>query len=115
MKHKNTKLKQYLTSERLMKLEMLNGYALSVCSGYGFSSRRDGNGIAKRSGGWNHVMAWIACDDSRKTLNETLFLVQNSWGIWNSDPEKMIIEGSWIKKKMPEVCCLVVELGSSVM
>ena len=64
---------------------LANGYAMSVCSGYGFSSRRDGNGIAKRSGGWSHAMAWIACDDTRQTVNETLFLVQNSWGKWNSD------------------------------
>ena len=78
-----------------------NGYAISVCSGYGFSSRRDGNGIAKRSGGWSHAMAWIACDDSRKTLNETLFLVQNSWGVWNSGPKTHDQpEGSfWIREK----------------
>jgi C1A family cysteine protease len=80
---------------------LANGYALSVCSGYGFSSRRDGNGIAKRSGSWSHAMAWIACDDSRKTLNETLFLVQNSWGTWNSGPKKHDQpEGSfWIREK----------------
>ena len=80
---------------------LANGYALSVCSGYGFSSRRDANGIAKRSGSWSHAMAWIACDDSRKTLNETLFLVQNSWGVWNSGPKKHDQpEGSfWIREK----------------
>ena len=80
---------------------LANGYALSVCSGYGFSSRRDANGIAKRSGGWSHAMAWIACDDSRETLNETLFLVQNSWGIWNSGPKVHgQPEGSfWIREK----------------
>ena len=61
-----------------------NGYAISVCSGYGFSSKRDKNGIAKKSGGWSHAMAWVAMDDTRKVLNETLFCVQNSWGLWNS-------------------------------
>lgn len=66
---------------------LANGYALSVCSGYGFSSKRDANGIAKRSGGWAHAMAWIACDDTRQRFNETLFLVQNSWGVWNSGPK----------------------------
>lgn len=60
-----------------------NGYAISVCSGYGFSSRRDKNGIAKRSGSWAHAMAWVAMDDTRQLYNETLFLVQNSWGVWN--------------------------------
>lgn len=66
---------------------LANGYFLSVCSGYGFSSRRDAKGIAKRSSGWNHAMAWIACDDTRERYNETLFLVQNSWGAWNSGPK----------------------------
>lgn len=64
-----------------------NGYAMSVCSGYGFSSRRDNNGIAKRGSGWSHAMAWIACDDTKERLNETLFLVQNSWGMWNAGPK----------------------------
>lgn len=80
---------------------LANGYALSVCSGYGFSSRRDSNGIAKRSSGWNHAMSWIACDDTNKTLKETLFLVQNSWGKWNSGPRVHDQpEGSfWIREK----------------
>lgn len=80
---------------------LANGYALSVCSGYGFSSRRDSNGIAKRSGGWNHAMAWIACDDTHARLKETLFLVQNSWGKWNSGPRVHDQpEGSfWIREK----------------
>lgn len=80
---------------------LANGYALSVCSGYGFSSRRDSNGIAKRGSGWSHAMAWIACDDTRERLNETLFLVQNSWGVWNSGPRVHDQpEGSfWIREK----------------
>ena len=66
---------------------LANGYGISVCSGYGFSSRRDVNGIAKRGKGWSHAMAWIACADTRKVHRETLFLVQNSWGRWNSGPK----------------------------
>ena len=78
-----------------------NGYALSVFSRYGFSSRRDANGIAKRGSGWNHAMAWIACDDTRTRYKETLFLVQNSWGKWNSGPRvHSQPEGSfWIREK----------------
>jgi hypothetical protein len=80
---------------------LANGYALSVCSGYGFSSRRDAKGIAKRSSGWSHAMAWIACDDTNDRFNETLFLVQNSWGRWNSGPK---VHGQpdgsfWIREK----------------
>jgi len=80
---------------------LANGYSISVCSGYGFSSRRDSNGIAKRGDGWNHAMAWIACDDTRERLKEDLFLVQNSWGKWNSGPRVHgQPEGSfWIREK----------------
>ena len=78
-----------------------NGYAISVCSGYGFSSRRDSKGIAKRGSGWSHAMAWIACDDTGERYKETLFLVQNSWGKWNSGPK---VHGQpdgsfWIREK----------------
>ena len=66
---------------------LANGYGLSVCSGYGFSSKRDSKGIARKSGSWAHAMAWIAVDDTRERHNETLFLVQNSWGLWNSGPK----------------------------
>jgi hypothetical protein len=59
---------------------LANGYAISVCSNYGFSSTRDKKGFAKPSGNWAHAMAWIACDD---TNNDLSFLVQNSWGKWN--------------------------------
>ena len=59
---------------------LANGYGLSVCSGYGFSNRRDSKGFARKSGSWAHAMAWTACDD---TNGELAFLVQNSWGKWN--------------------------------
>lgn len=80
---------------------LANGYALSVCSNVGFSSKRDSKGIAKRSGSWNHAMAWIACDDSKSVYNETLFLIQNSWGVWNSGPKRLDQpDGSfWIREK----------------
>lgn len=80
---------------------LANGYAISVCSGYGFSSKRDSKGIAKRGSGWSHAMAWVACDDTKKRHNETLFLIQNSWGKWNSGPkEHGQPDGSfWIREK----------------
>jgi hypothetical protein len=79
-----------------------NGYALSVCSGAGFSSRRDQHGIASRSGGWSHAMAWVATDDSHEIYKETLFLVQNSWGNWNSGPKRFDQpDGSfWIRESV---------------
>lgn len=62
-----------------------NGYAISVCSGYGFSSKRDEDGFARKSGSWSHAMAWTACDDSYKRPG---FLIQNSWGKFNSGPKR---------------------------
>lgn len=59
---------------------LANGYGLSVCSSYGFSSTRDKKGFARNSGNWAHAMAWTACDDTNGDLS---FLVQNSWGKWN--------------------------------
>jgi len=59
---------------------LANGYGITVCSNYGFNSKRDSKGFARVSGSWAHAMAWIACDD---TGNEPAFLVQNSWGKWN--------------------------------
>jgi hypothetical protein len=81
-----------------------NGYALSVCSNQGFSSTRDKYGIAAAQGSWAHAMAWIACDDSREIFNETLFLVQNSWGRWNDGPKRLgQPDGSfWIRESIAQ-------------
>lgn len=81
-----------------------NGYAISVCSNVGFNSRRDQNGIASPNGTWYHAMAWCGCDDTRTRLNETLFLVVNSWGRWNAGPRvHNQPEGSfWIRQSVAE-------------
>lgn len=78
-----------------------NGYGISVCSSSGFSSRRDKHGIASRSGSWAHAMAWVGMDDTHEIYKETLFLVQNSWGIWNNGPKRHDQpDGSfWIREK----------------
>ncbi len=60
---------------------LANGYGISVCSNFGFSSTRDSKGIARPSGSWNHAMAWTACDDTGP--NGPTFLIQNSWGTFN--------------------------------
>jgi len=77
-----------------------NGYCISVCSMFGFSSRRDKYGIASQSGSWSHAMAWVGMDDTHEIYNETLFLVQNSWGVWNNGPTRHDQpEGSfWIRE-----------------
>lgn len=78
-----------------------NGYAISVCSNSGFSSKRDKHGIASRSGSWSHAMAWVAMDDTHEIYNETLFLVQNSWGLWNGGEKRFDQpDGSfWIRER----------------
>lgn len=83
---------------------LANGYSISVCSNVGFSSRRDKYGIAKRSGSWGHAMAWIGMDDSHEVHNETLFLVQNSWGMWNGGEKRLDQpDGSfWIRQSDAE-------------
>lgn len=59
-----------------------SGYPVAVCSGAGFSSRRDEQGFSPRQGGWAHCMAFVATRFDRPGL-----LCQNSWGSsWNSGP-----------------------------
>jgi hypothetical protein len=102
-KHK-IKTATAVTSVEQARDLLANGYALSVCSDLGFSSVRDKYGIAEVQGSWAHAMAWIACDDTYERLNETLFLVQNSWGKWNSGPKfHNQPEGSfWIRQSVAE-------------
>lgn len=67
------------------------GFGISMCSGYGFSSSRNEDGLCERRGGWSHAMAWIGVDDTdwaHQKYNGPLFLVQNSWGKWNSGPKR---------------------------
>lgn len=80
---------------------LANGYSISVCSMSGFSSRRDKYGIASRNGSWAHAMAWIGMDDTHEIYNETLFLVQNSWGVWNNGEKRYDQpDGSfWIRER----------------
>jgi hypothetical protein len=82
---------------------LANGYALSVCSGYGFSSRRDADGYAKSKGSWNHAMTFIACNDTKQNGGPGL-LIQNSWGSWNGGPKSFDQpDGSfWVKKNTVE-------------
>jgi hypothetical protein len=86
-KQNQVKTVSLIKSVQEAKDAIANGYCLAVCSMYGFSSTRDKNGIAIRNGQWSHAMSWIGVDDTKERLNETLFLIQNSWGVWNSGPK----------------------------
>ena len=62
-----------------------NGYAVTIASMQGFSSKRDSEGFAKPQGSWAHQMSILAVDDEYKRPG---VLVQNSWGRWNSGPKR---------------------------
>ena len=100
------KKNQFKTASLVTSVEeardlIANGYTISVCSNYGFSNKRDQFGISEASGTWYHAMSIIGCDDTRERSNETLFLIQNSWGKWNSGPLWNQPEGSfWIREKV---------------
>lgn len=87
---------QVKTATRVTSLEqacslIANGYAISACSGVGFSSKRDKNGISRAQGSWNHAMMWVAFDALEATFREfggPLILIQNSWGKFNSGPKR---------------------------
>jgi hypothetical protein len=75
-----------------------SGYAISVCSGQGFSSTRDSDGFARASGSWAHCM----CFTSFRLGARPGLLCQNSWGTtWISGPKypEDQPEGSfWVEK-----------------
>lgn len=75
-----------------------NGYPIPVCSGYGFSSSRDSDGFARKSGSWAHCMLLMACRFDRPGA-----LCMNSWGPdwisgpkWGDQPEGSF----WIDEKV---------------
>lgn len=60
-----------------------SGYPVPVCSGQGFSSRRDSNGFAAASGRWSHCMCFVGV-----RFNPDGLLCLNSWGTtWISGPK----------------------------
>lgn len=67
------------------------GFGINMCSGLGFSSSRNEDGLAEQRGRWAHAMAWVAVDDTpwaHDKYGGPLFLVQNSWGRWNGGPKR---------------------------
>ncbi len=80
---------------------LANHFGLSVCSGFACSSARpsikdeqgrDCAGANTWRGSWAHAMAWLGCDDrawAHKMYGGPLFLICNSWGIWNSGPRRI--------------------------
>lgn len=59
---------------------LASGFGIHGGSNYGNDGTRDENGLATWNDSWNHDMAWGAADE---TGDDLLFLVLQSWGIWN--------------------------------
>jgi hypothetical protein len=78
-----------------------NGYPVPVCSGQGFSSRRDELGFSRPSGSWSHCMCFVGVRHDRKGL-----LCLNSWGPdWVGGPKwpEDQPEGSfWVDERTAE-------------
>ena len=80
---------------------LANHYGLSVCSGFACRSSRptivdskgnDCAGVNDWRGSWAHAMAWLACDDrvwAHVKYGGPLFLICNSWGLWNDGPRRI--------------------------
>lgn len=72
---------------------LANGYPVTIAGTLGFSNRRDNDGFAKISGGWNHQMFLAAVDDvgidCKGGRNRPGVLVVNSWGVWNGGPKRL--------------------------
>lgn len=62
------------------------GMAAHGGSQFGTRNVRGKHGICQWNDSWNHDMAIGACDDTHALDAEALFLILNSWGIWNSGP-----------------------------
>jgi hypothetical protein len=63
------------------------GFGINVCSGQGYSSTTDDNGVANAQGSWSHSMAHVACVDTdamRTKYSDMIGGIQNSWGSFNT-------------------------------
>jgi len=64
-----------------------SGYCVPVCSGVGFSSQRDADGFAARSGSWAHCMCFIGVRYAKNEGKRDGLLCINSWGVFNAGPK----------------------------
>lgn len=65
------------------------GRCAGGCSGLGFSSTRNEDGVSEQTTSWAHAMYWGGLDARQETIRRysgRLWLVQNSWGAWNRGP-----------------------------
>lgn len=66
-------------------------FGINVCSGQGYSSSTDENGVANAQGSWSHAMAHTAVDDTEwahQKYGDMIGGIQQSWGRWNKQNGK---------------------------
>jgi len=55
-----------VTSYEDVRDSIANGYGVAVCSNIGFRDTRDSEGYLRRGPTWNHCMAYVGVDDTRR-------------------------------------------------
>ena len=73
------------------------GYCLHSGQRFGVKNTSDSRGIAIQGSAWNHDMATVGYDDTKEVYPECVFLVANSWGVWNICPSVWPVDryGEW--------------------
>jgi hypothetical protein len=72
---------------------LASGYGVFNCSGLGFESTRDENGVSRQRGSWSHSQAFLGYDDRPETIKkygQALVHWQNSWSAFNSGPRSVM-------------------------
>jgi hypothetical protein len=101
------------------------GYGCFNCSGQGFTSKRDQNGVARQVGRWAHAQSWLGYDDRpeiHRLYGQALVLWLNQWGPgWISGPRRVlgtnidIPEGSfWATADTIDRCGSCIALSSVI-
>lgn len=66
---------------------LFNGYALASGQHAAWSADTDKDHVHRRiSPGWNHAMATVGMDFTKKFWPFNVFFIANSWGSWNQAP-----------------------------
>lgn len=68
------------------------GFGVFNCSGLGFSSTRNEDGVADQNARWSHATSWLGYDDRPDTVKkygQALVLWNNSWSKWNRGPRRV--------------------------
>ena len=69
------------------------GYGVFFCSGVGWESSRNEDGVSSPRGSWAHSQSLVGADDRPETIRkygEPLICILNSWARWNRGPRKVM-------------------------